>query len=64
MIISETIKARRTMLRMTQQQLADISGVSRSTIHKYELGLQDPTYNIQAVLGAMGLELCVRRKQK
>ena len=63
MNVAETLKASRKMLRLTQNELSEISGVSRTTILNYETSRYDPTQTLQILLGAMGLELCVRRKE-
>ena len=53
------------MLRITQKQLSEISGVSRNTIGMYEAGHRSPSVEIMDILlNAMGLELCVRRRKK
>lgn len=64
MNVAEILKASRKMLRMTQKELSEISGISRATIVKYETGRHDPTQTIELLLNAMGLELCVRRRRK
>lgn len=64
MNLAETLKARRKMLGLTQKDLSEISGISRATIVKYETGQHDPTQTIELLLNAMGLELCVRRRQR
>lgn len=40
--MGERIKELRTVLRLTQQQLADSLGIKRNTIAKYETGRGDP----------------------
>ena len=37
------IKKLREEKKMTQQELADLSGIGRSTINAYELGTRNPT---------------------
>ena len=64
MNVAETLKASRKMLRMSQRQLAEMTGISRQTISRYENGSGDPTYELQRLLNAMGLELRVGRRQK
>lgn len=64
MNVAETLKASRKMLRLSQRQLTEMTGISRQTISRYETGAVDPTYELQRLLWAMGLELCVRRRQK
>ena len=61
---AETLKARRKMLRMTQKQLSEITGISRQTIVKYEAGQGTNLTVLEILLNAMGLELRVGRRQK
>jgi y4mF family transcriptional regulator len=61
--IGNTIKARRRLLRITQQQLADIAGVSINTLTKIERNEGNPTLDVlERVLDALGLDLtaCIR----
>ncbi len=61
--IGNTIKARRKLLRITQQQLADIAGVSINTLTKIERNEGNPTLDVlERVLDALGLDLtaCIR----
>lgn len=65
MNIPETLKARRKMLGITQQELSEISGINRSVICSYETGNRSLSIErVEMLLNAIGLELCVRRKQK
>ncbi|MBQ1293968.1 MAG: helix-turn-helix transcriptional regulator [Clostridiales bacterium] len=64
MILSETIKACRKMAGLTQGELADLSGVSQTTIGAYERGKYDPTQTVDLLLNAMGLELRVGKIQE
>lgn len=52
------IKAVRLKRGMSQQELADAIGVTKSTISKYEKGQREPKYNvlrgIAAALGSIG----------
>ncbi len=61
--IGNTIKTRRKLLRITQQQLADIAGVSINTLTKIERNEGNPTLDVlERVLDALGLDLtaCIR----
>lgn len=49
MIISEQIRAARQLLRITADQLADISGVGVATIRRYELMSGVPSGNARSV---------------
>ena len=62
MIISEQIRAARQLLRITADELADLSGVGVATIRRYELMSGVPSGNarsveaIQQALEARGVE--------
>ena len=65
MNVAEVIRNRRKMLGISQAKLSEISGVHIATISAYETGRYIPnTGTVEIMLNAMGLELCVRRKQK
>jgi len=65
MNVAETLKASRKMLRITQKQLSEISGISRNTIGMYEAGRRSPSVETMGILlNAMGLELRVGRRRK
>lgn len=54
----ETIKARRDMLNVTQDMLADLSGVGLRTLKQFESGKGNPTLETLNKLGnALGMEL-------
>lgn len=54
----ETIKYRRHMLNVTQEMLADLSGVGLRTLKQFESGKGNPTLEtLQKVGDALGLEL-------
>ena len=58
--IGNAIRARRKLLRVTQQQLADIAGVGINTLTKIERNEGNPTLDILVrVLDALGLDLTV-----
>ena len=52
------------MAGLTQGELADLSGVSQTTIGAYERGKYDPTQTVDLLLNAMGLELRVGKIQE
>ena len=65
MNVAETLKASRKRLRLSQEQLADISGISRNTICAYEADRRTPSVEtMDILLNAMGLELRVGRRRK
>lgn len=54
----ETIKARRDNLGVTQEMLADISGVGLRTLKQFESGKGNPTLETLNKLGnSLGMEL-------
>jgi len=54
----ETIKKRREMLQVTQEVLAELSGVGLRTLKQFESGKGNPTLETLNKLGdALGLEL-------
>ena len=56
--IGEKIKTRRNELGITQQELADLTGVSINTIVAVERGIGNPSLStLMALLDALGLEL-------
>ena len=58
------IKARREMLEVTQEMLADISGVNLRTIKQFESGKGNPTLDtITKIAEVLGLELKFQVKQ-
>lgn len=51
------IKAVRLKRGMSQQELADTIGVTKSTISKYEKGQREPKYNVlRAIAAALGVD--------
>jgi len=59
------LKARREMLQVTQEQLAELSGVSPRTLKAFESGKGNPTLETLVKLAdALGLELSFQIKQK
>ncbi|MBR5403789.1 MAG: helix-turn-helix transcriptional regulator [Bacteroidales bacterium] len=62
--IGTQIKERRRLLKVTQRQLADLSGVSINTLTKIERNEANPTLDIlQKILDTLGLELSVSVKK-
>ena len=56
MDLSETMKQRRTELGITQQDLAELSGVSICTIKDIERGIGNPSLsNVKKILEVLGM---------
>lgn len=61
--LGEQIKKRRKSLKVTQRQLADLSGVSINTLTKIERGEGNPRLQIlERILDTLGLELSTHIK--
>lgn len=59
----KTIKARREVLQVTQDQLAELSGVGLRTLKQFESGKGNPTLaTIQKIADVLGMELCLKIK--
>lgn len=57
------IKARREMLQVNQEMLAELSGVSLRTLKQFESGKGNPTLQtISKLADALGLELTLQVK--
>ena len=62
--IGTQIKERRRLLKVTQRQLADLSGVGINTLTKRERNEANPTLDIlQKILDTLGLELSITVKK-
>lgn len=60
-----TIKKRREMLRVTQETLAELSGVGLRTLKQFESGKGNPTLQtLQKLADILGMEVCLRLKEK
>ncbi|WP_321436372.1 helix-turn-helix domain-containing protein [uncultured Bacteroides sp.] len=60
----DIIKDRRVLLNITQQDLADISGVSLRTIKAIEKGNGNPSIDtLRKIADALGLELIMRVRE-
>ena len=63
-ILIKHIKERREMLKITQENLADLSGVGLRTIKQLEAGKANPTYRtLQEIADVLGLELVLQVKK-
>ncbi|MDM1043063.1 MULTISPECIES: helix-turn-helix transcriptional regulator [Empedobacter] len=58
LLLIEQIKERRKVLDITQESLADISGVGLRTLKQFESGKGNPTLEtLQKLCDALGLEI-------
>ena len=63
-ILIKQIKERREMLKITQENLADLSGVGLRTIKQLEAVKANPTYRtLQEIADVLGLELVLQVKK-
>lgn len=64
MNIGSIIKERRALLGISQQDLADFSGIGISTIKDLERGVGNPSLQtLQKILDVVGMEIIIQRKQ-
>ncbi len=64
MDISAILKERRVALKITQQELSEISGVSIATIKDIERGKGNPSLKTLEQIGiVLGLEICMKIKE-
>ena len=62
--IKDKVKARREVLNVTQEQLAEISGVGLRTLKQFESGKGNPTLQtLQKLANALGMEVKLELKQ-
>lgn len=62
--IEDKVKARREVLNVTQEQLAEISGVGLRTLKQFESGKGNPTLQtLQKLANALGMEVKLEVKQ-
>jgi transcriptional regulator with XRE-family HTH domain len=61
--ILQSIKNRREMLNVTQEALAELSGVGLRTLKQFESGKGNPTlHTLQKLSDVLGMEVCVQVK--
>ena len=61
----QTIKERREMLQVTQETVAELSGVGLRTLKQLERGKGNPTLQtLQKLADVLGMEVCLRLKKK
>ena len=59
----KTIKARREVLQVTQEGLAELSGVGLRTLKQFESGKGNPTLStLQKISDVLGMEICLKIK--
>ena len=64
MDIGSIIKERRALLEISQQDLADYSGIGISTIKDLERGVGNPSlHTLQKILDVVGIEMVLQVKQ-
>ncbi|WP_277464029.1 helix-turn-helix transcriptional regulator [Parabacteroides sp. PF5-6] len=64
MDIFETLKQRRLLLDITQQDLADFSGIGLRTIRQLEAGKGNPSVEtLSRLLDVLGMEIDIRVKK-
>lgn len=64
MDLGETMKMRRNFLKLSQQDLAEIAGVSLATVKDIERGKGNPSLNtVKKILDVLGLEIEYRVRQ-
>jgi transcriptional regulator with XRE-family HTH domain len=60
----KTIRERREMLQVTQEALAELSGVGLRTLKQFESGKANPTLQtIQKLADVLGMEICLQVKK-
>ena len=65
MSLREVIKSRRKVLGISQQDLAEMSGISLPTVKDIERGLANPSLStISKLLDVLGMEIVYRVRQK
>lgn len=63
MEIIQTIKERREVLQVTQETLAELSGVGLRTLKQLESGKGNPTLvTLQKIADVLGMEICLKVK--
>ena len=61
--IVKTIKERREALKVTQETLAELSGVGLRTLKQFESGKGNPTLlTLQKISDVLGMDVCLKTK--
>ena len=64
MVLSEIIKTRRAKLKLSQVDLAEMSGVSLATLKDIERGKANPSLRtVEKLLDVLGLEISYHLRQ-
>jgi transcriptional regulator with XRE-family HTH domain len=59
----KTVKERREVLKVTQETLAQLSGVGLRTLKQFESGKGNPTLlTMQKIADVLGMEICLKIK--
>ena len=59
----KTIKERREVMQVTQETLAELSGVGLRTLKQFESGKGNPTLRtLQKLADVLGMEICLKLK--
>lgn len=60
----QAIKERREMLKVTQETLAELSGVGLRTLKQFESGKGNPTLKtLQKLADVLGMDVCLQIKK-
>jgi transcriptional regulator with XRE-family HTH domain len=60
----KTIKERREIMQVTQETLAEVSGIGVRTLKQFESGKGNPTLKtLQKLADVLGLEVCLKIKK-
>ena len=63
--LGKLIKHRRKVLGLTIRELADLAGMSKTTISQIELGIRNPTFEVlQNIFEYLNLEIKVEVKKR
>lgn len=63
MELIKTIKERREALQVTQEGVAELSGVGLRTLKQFESGKGNPTlHTLQKIADVLGMEVCLKIK--
>jgi len=61
--IIQSIKERREVMKVTQEELAELSGVGLRTLKQFESGKGNPTLRtLQKLADVLGMEVCIQVK--
>lgn len=64
MLLNDTIKERRVQLKISQNDLAEMAGVSLATVKDIERGMGNPSIQtVEKILSVLGMEVVYRLRQ-